>query len=175
HSSWQHSKDDRGQKLTGTVATVGASRVHPDLHPRESTMLSTTTHLNFHGDARAALEFYGTVFGGRVQVTTYAELGMPADAPGADRVVFGQVEADNGFRVMAFDVLPHDPAEPAAGSTTRSQGTTVTDQPFFVSVRGAALDEIGTYWAGLAAGATVVEPLAASAWSAGFGMLTDRF
>jgi PhnB protein len=61
------------------------------------------------------------------------------------------------------------------GSTRREHGTTITDQPAFVSVRGASLDEIKRYWDGLAAGATVVEPLAASAWSAGFGMLTDRF
>lgn len=31
------------------------------------------------------------------------------------------------------------------------------------------------YWNGLAEGGQVVEPLAASAWSPGFGMLTDRF
>ena len=39
----------------------------------ETTMaLSTTTHLNFDGDARAALEFYGTVFGAEPTVVTYA-------------------------------------------------------------------------------------------------------
>jgi PhnB protein len=135
-----------------------------------------TTHLNFHGRARAALEFYRSVFGGELTIATYGDFGMPADAPGADNVVFGQVETTDGFRVMAYDI----PGEAggradAAGSTHRENGVTVTDQSFFVSVRGQTLAEVEGYWNALSAGATIVEPLAASAWSPGFGMLTDSF
>lgn len=137
---------------------------------------TTTTHLNFHGEARAALELYRTVFGGRVTITTYADAGMPADAPGADGVLFGRVDGDDGFRVMAYDVPgPAGDAAPTAGTTRRENGLTRTDQPFFVSVEGDSLEEVGTRWAALADGAVVVEPLAASPWSPGFGMLTDRF
>ena len=138
--------------------------------------IHTTTHLNFRGDARAALEFYQSVFGGRVTIATYGDFGMPSDAPGADSVVFGQVEADGGFRVMAYDI-PGTAGGSAvtAGPTRRENGATITDQPFFVSVRGETLDEVQGYWAALATGANIVEPLAASAWSPGFGMLTDRF
>jgi len=137
--------------------------------------ITTTTHLNFRGAARAALEFYHSVFGGRLAVTTYGDVGMPADAPGADTVVFGQVESADGFRVMAYDIP--GPAAPAGtgGGTRRENGVTITDQPFFLSVRGTTLDEVQRYWTALADGATVIEPLAASAWSPGFGMLTDRF
>lgn len=138
--------------------------------------ITTTTHLNFRGDARTALELYQSVFGGQLTVATYGDLGMPADAPGADKVVFGSVESPEGFRVMAYDIPGETGgAAETAGSTRRVDGTTVTDQPFFVSVRGATLDEVQQYWDRLAAGATVVEPLASSPWSAGFGMLTDRF
>jgi len=136
--------------------------------------ITTTTHLNFHGQARDALEFYAGVFRGDAQVTTYADLGMPADAPGSGDVVFGQVASDDGFRVMAYDI-PGAPADVVAAETRRENGMTITDSPFFVSVRGATLDEVSRYWDGLSDGATIVEPLAASAWSAGFGMLTDRF
>jgi PhnB protein len=139
--------------------------------------ITTTTHLNFRGTARAALDFYQSVFGGRVIAATYADFGMPQDAPGADKIVFGQLESDSGFRVMAYDVPRQDDPNPAvaAGSTTRSNGTTITDRTFFLSVRGDTLDEVTSYWNGLSDGADVVEPLAASAWSPGFGMLTDRF
>ena len=138
--------------------------------------ITTTTHLNFRGDARAALTFYQSVFGGQLVVATYGDMGMPAEAPGADHVVFGSVESADGFRVMAYDV-PGASAGPAAaaGSTRRVDGTTVTDQPFFVSVRGETLDAVRQHWDLLTAGGTVVEPLAASAWSAGFGMVTDSF
>ena len=140
--------------------------------------VNTTTHLNFRGDARAALEFYRSVFGGELVVATYSDFGAPNDTPDADKVVFGQVAAENGFRVMAYDV-------PAAGqfgtpgepSTRRENGMTITQEPFFVSLRGdsASVDEVTGYWEKLADGATVVEPLASSQWAPLFGMLTDRF
>jgi PhnB protein len=133
--------------------------------------ITTTTHLNFHGDARAALEFYRSVFGGRVTIATYGDVGMPEGTAGADKVVFGQVEREGGFRVMAYDVPGLSGGSAGrAGATHRENGTTITDQPFFVSVRGDTLDEVRGYWARLAAGASIVEDLAASAWSPGFGM-----
>jgi PhnB protein len=150
--------------------------------------IMTTTHLNFRGEARAALEFYRSVFGGSTTIATYGDLGMPAEAPGAQRIVFGQLEAVDGFRVMAYDIPdepgatgePGTPRTPSAMTvarpvTVREQGVTITDQPFFVSVRGDRVDEVEAYWAELSVGASVIEPFAASAWSPGFGMLTDRF
>lgn len=137
--------------------------------------ITTTPHLNFRGEARAALEFYRSVFGGDLTIATYGEVGMPADVPGAENVVFGQVHAADGFLVMAYDV-PGPAGESAhTGVTRRENGMTMTDQPFFVSVRGDTLDEVRRYWDALSVGASIVEPLAASAWSPGFGMLTDRF
>ena len=143
--------------------------------------IQTTTHLNFRGDARQALEFYRSVFGGHAAISTYADFGMPADLPGADGVVFGLVTAENGFRVMGYDVpgttgpSTGDGSIVGGGSTRRENGTTITDQAVFVSLGSDSLDELQDYWDALAVDAVVVEPLAASAWSAGFGMLTDRF
>lgn len=138
--------------------------------------IRTTTHLNFRGDAREALELYRSVFGGELVATSYADLGMPQDAPGADKVVFGLVASDSGFRVMAYDVPGATGGTITGGTSTRREhGTTLTDQALFVSVEADSLAEAQGYWDGLAVEGTVVEPLAASAWSAGFGMLTDRF
>lgn len=138
--------------------------------------ITTTTHLNFRGTARQALEFYGSVFGGDVTLATYGDFGMPADAPGADKVVFGQVENAEGLRLMAYDVPgAGEDGAATAGATTRENGVTLTDRTFFQSLRADSLDELTGYWDALSDGATIVEPLAASAWSPGFGMLTDRF
>jgi PhnB protein len=139
--------------------------------------LTTTTHLNFRGVARQALDFYQSVFGGEVTTATYGDFGMPAGVPGADKVVFGQLTAADGIRLMAYDIPGQDDPDAAAtaGSTRREHGTTITDRTFFQSLQGGSLDEITQYWDRLAEGAAIVEPLAASAWSAGFGMLTDRF
>lgn len=135
-------------------------------------------HLNFHGQAREALEFYRTVFGGELVVATYGDFGMPAELPGADTVVWGQVVADNGFRVMAYDVPRQAgpaPAVPSAPTTRRENGTTITSEQFFLSVRGDTVEEVGALWEGLSSGATVVEPYGPAQWAPAFGMLTDRF
>ncbi|MBY4213546.1 VOC family protein [Rhodococcus fascians] len=138
--------------------------------------IQTTTHLNFRGDARQALEFYQSVFGGHSVINTYAEFGMPAELPGSDKVVFGLVVAENGFRIMGYDIPWQTGGTIVGGGATRREnGTTITDQALFVSIGSDTLDELTGYWDALAVDAAVVEPLAASAWSAGFGMLTDRF
>jgi PhnB protein len=138
--------------------------------------IQTTTHLNFRGDARTALEFYQSAFGGHIVINTYADFGMPAELPDADKVVFGLVAAENGFRVMGYDIPGQTEGSIAGGgSTSRENNTTVTDQALFVSIGSDTLDELQAYWDALSVGAVIVEPLAASAWSAGFGMLTDQF
>ena len=138
--------------------------------------VNATTHLNFRGDARAALEFYRSVFGGELVVATYADLGAPKDTPDADKVVFGQVAAENGFRVMAYDVpATGRSARPSEPLTRRENGMTITQEPFFISLRGEGVEEITGYWEKLSEGATVVEVLASSQWAPLFGMLTDRF
>lgn len=139
--------------------------------------IATTTHLNFRGNAREALEFYHTVFGGRLTVIAYGDFGMPQDLPDAGKVVWGQVESDNGFRVMAYDVLgrAEPAAAPSAPATRRENGLTLTAEPFFLSVRGETVDEVGALWKKLAEGATVVEEYGPARWAPAFGMLTDRF
>lgn len=137
----------------------------------------TTTHLNFPGNARPALEFYQTVFGGDLHYATYGDSGMHQETPGADKIVFGQLVSADGFRVMAYDIPGQDSNSIAAtaGATRRENGTTITNRTFFQSLQGQTLEEVTELWNGLALGAEVIEPLTASPWSPGFGMLTDRF
>ncbi len=97
--------------------------------------VQTTTHLNFRGDARQALGFYQSVFGGHLVVNTYADFGMPAEIPGSDKVVFGLVAAENGFRIMGYDIPGRTEGGIAGGgSTHRANNTTITDQAVFVSI-----------------------------------------
>ena len=138
-------------------------------------------HLNFHGDARAALEFYQSVLGGQLTVVTYGDAGMPATAPDATKVVFGQLVADSGFRVMAYDV-PGSADASTPGSevqksptTRRENGTTRTKEPFFLSVRGDAVEEVRALWTRLRDGATIIEEFGPSQWAPASGMLYDRF
>ncbi|MFD5178036.1 VOC family protein [Nocardia sp. NPDC058379] len=138
--------------------------------------VNTVAHLNFHGQARAALEFYQSVFGGQLTVATYGDFGMPAALPDAAKVVFGQIVADTGFRVMAYDVPGTDaPVALDQPTTRRENGTTLTAERFFLSVRGDTVAEVGALWERLADGASVIEDFGPAQWAPGFGMLRDRF
>ncbi|MET9211528.1 MULTISPECIES: VOC family protein [unclassified Nocardia] len=138
--------------------------------------VNTVAHLNFHGQARAALEFYQSVFGGQLTVATYGDFGMPAALPDATKVIFGQIVADTGFRVMAYDVPGTDaPVALDQPTTRRENGTTLTTEPFFLSVRGDTVEEVGALWERLADGASVIEDFGPAQWAPGFGMLRDRF
>jgi PhnB protein len=124
--------------------------------------IRVTPHLNFDGDARDALAFYQSVFGGDQTVVSYGDAGAAPDSAMADRVMWGQVAAANGFRIMAYDVAPDVPWAPG-------------QNPFFVSVGGETAQEIEARWAGLIAGGAILVPLAPSAWSPLYGMVRDRF
>ncbi|MEV1022970.1 aldo/keto reductase [Streptomyces sp. NPDC050264] len=71
--------------------------------------VKAVTHLNFRGDARAALTFYQSVFDGHLAVVTYKDAGNIQDPAEAEQVMWGQVAAENGFRVMAHDVPASQP------------------------------------------------------------------
>ncbi len=156
--------------------------------------VSTVAHLNFTGDARQALEFYHSVFGGQIMIATYGQGGVPqdapdggpasfgpvaADSPDADHVAFGMVAAENGFRLAAYDVFGASGGGggSAAGSSVsrRADGLTHTES-FFLLFNGETFAENSALWEKLSDGATVIAslPPAGSAPMA-YGMLTDRF
>jgi len=124
--------------------------------------VTTTTHLNFRGDARAALEFYKSVFGGHLAVVTNKDAGNVQEESEADQVMWGQVLAENGFHVMAYDV-------PARMAYERGENS------FFVSLRGETVEEVTGYWDKLCEGATVVVPMGPAGWAPAYGMVRDRF
>ncbi|KQS66521.1 VOC family protein [Modestobacter sp. Leaf380] len=127
--------------------------------------VTTTTHLNFRGQARAALEHYADVFGGEVQAFTFAQGGSDRDrADGAvdDQVIWGAVQSPSGFSVMAFDVPPGRAYDPGTDA-------------LYVSVRGDDADEITRCFDGLAQGGTVRAALGPAGFSPHYGMVTDRF
>jgi len=124
--------------------------------------IRTVTHINFQGQARAALSFYHAVFGGQQTLVTYADMGKVDDPRDADRVMWGQVTSDDGFAVMAFDV-------PAG------QAWHAGEKAFYVSLRGDDIEVVRVLWERLADGATILHALAPSPWSPLYGMLRDRF
>ena len=122
----------------------------------------TTPHLNFRGDARAALAFYHSVFGGQIVLVSNEDAFSVETPDEAKQIKFGQVVGENGFQVMGYDV-------PA--SVSYDQG----EKSLFVSVRGDSAEEITSLWSKLVEGSTILEDLAPSQFSPAYGMLKDAF
>ena len=116
-------------------------------------------YLNFNGNARQALEFYHSVFGGDLTLSTFAEFG--AQGPDADRIMHGQLETGAGYTLMAADVTSDMEYHPPAG--------------FAVSLSGDDIDALHGYWEKLSASGTTTMPLAKQAWGDEFGMCADQF
>jgi len=117
-------------------------------------------YLSFNGDAREAMEFYRSVFGGDLNVSTFGESGMP-DGPGADKVMHAQLETPSGFTLMASDTPPGmDYAAPNGSITVSLSGDDET---------------LRDHWEKLSSGGTVMMPLEKQAWGDEFGMCTDRY
>ncbi|GGM90007.1 VOC family protein [Terrabacter tumescens] len=116
-------------------------------------------YISFKDDARAAMEFYQSVFGGELNVSTFGEYGQ--SGPGSDGVMHAQLETPSGYTIMASDTPP---------GMTHQEGSSIT-----VSLSGDDRDELRRYWEGLADGGTVSTPLEKQMWGDEFGQLTDRF
>jgi PhnB protein len=117
-------------------------------------------YLNFNGNARQALEFYASVFGGDLNLTTYAQLGRQ-DSPDAERIMHGSLETDAGYTIMAAD-LPSDAEHQAVAGVS-------------ISLSGDDGDALRGYWEKLSASGTTTMPLAKQVWGAEFGMCVDGF
>ncbi|HEY0373158.1 MAG TPA: VOC family protein [Amnibacterium sp.] len=124
-----------------------------------STVLNP--YLNFRGTAREAIEFYRSVFGGELQISTFGEFHAAVDASEESLVMHSRLVTSSGYVLMASDTPAH--MELTVGNNVS------------VSLGGEERAELEGYWNGLSAGATVLIPLAASPWGDSFGMLTDRF
>ncbi|MEV6522253.1 VOC family protein [Longispora sp. NPDC051575] len=117
-------------------------------------------YISFNGEAREAMEFYQSVFGGTLTVNTFGESGAP-EGPGADKIMHAMLEADSGYTLMAADTPPGMPYTP---------GDNIS-----VSLSGDDGDQLRGYWEKLSAAGTVAVPLEKQMWGDEFGMCTDRF
>jgi len=119
-------------------------------------------YLNFNGNARQALEFYQSVFGGDLNLNTFADFGA-SGTPDADRIMHGQLETDAGYTIMAADV------------TSDMEYHPVSEASVSLSGEGPDADTLRRYWEKLSAGGTTTMPMEKQAWGDEFGMCVDKF
>ena len=118
-------------------------------------------YLSFRDTARQAMEFYQSVFGGELTVSTFAEFNVSEDPAEQDKVMHSQLTTDNGLVLMGAD-------------TPNAMDHTVGTN-YSVSLSGDDDAELRGYWDKLTDGATIGEPLTTAPWGDSFGMFTDKF
>ena len=124
-------------------------------------MVTLNPYLSFRGQAREAMEFYRSVFGGDVTVMTFGEFGEAPAGVDADHVMHGQLETPMGFTLMISDV---------PGEMDLTVGNNIT-----ISLSGDDGDVLRGYWERLSADGKVTFPLAKQMWGDEFGQCDDRF
>ncbi len=108
------------------------------------------------------MEFYRSVFGGALEVTTFGDFPMPGiGAEEADKVMHSKLTAPGELILMASDTPESMPL---------TEGGTIT-----ISLGGEDDAELRGYWDKLTDGATIGMPLEVAPWGDAFGQLTDKF
>lgn len=115
-------------------------------------------YINFDGDARAAMTFYESVFGGSLTLHTFGEMGG-ADQPGADKIMHAMLETPGGLTLMGADSPP---------GTEHKPGNNIS-----VSLSGDDDVELRGYWDKLGDAGTIVMALEPQMWGDTFGMCAD--
>lgn len=125
-------------------------------------MATLSPYLNFRAQAREAMEFYRSVLGGELTVSTFGEYGVGGETE-ADGIMHGQLVTEDGLVLQGSDV---------PSSLGFEEGRRIT-----VSLFGDASEAelLRHRFAGLSDGGEVTQPLEPAPWGDEFGMLTDRF
>lgn len=118
-------------------------------------------YLSFRDNAREAMRFYHSVFGGELTLTTFSELQASEDPAEQDKIMHGVLETESGLVLMGADTPNSMEYTPGVG--------------FSVSLSGDDETRLRGYWDALSGSGTVAVPLETAPWGDSFGMCVDRF
>lgn len=124
-------------------------------------MITTLTpYLNFDGNCKEAMEFYQSVFGGKLDISTFGKFQMDVPDDYKDKVMHAVLEADH-IQLMASEGKPGEP--------------TVFGDSVSLSLSGDDEETLSNYFNALADGGKITMPLEKQVWGDRFGMTTDKF
>ena len=118
-------------------------------------------YISFKDNAREALEFYQSVFGGKLVMSTFKEFGVSDNPAEQDLIMHGMLEAENGISFMGSDTPSFMEYQPGARIS--------------LALSGDNAEELKGYFEKLSAGGTVTMPLDKAPWGDYYGSLTDKF
>ena len=119
-------------------------------------------YISFDGNAREAMEFYKSVFGGELKLSSFAEMGGAPEGIDPSKIMHAVLTADNDITIMAADT--------ATGMREFVAGTNIS-----LSLSGDNEQELTDYYNKLADGGKIESPLKKESWGDTFGMCIDKF
>lgn len=120
-------------------------------------------YISYQGNAREALEFYKTVFGGKLELSTFKEGGALSTPETENQIMHGMLVADNGITLMASDAVD-------VGGMKYEKGTDMS-----ISLSGDNEEELTAYYNKLSEGGKIAQPLTKAPWGDTFGMFSDKY
>ena len=118
-------------------------------------------YLSFRDNAREAMDFYESVFGGELTRSTFGEFGASDDPAEQDKVMHSMLVTGNGLTLMGADTPNSMDFSPGSNGT--------------ISLSGEDETELRSYWEKLSDGGDVSLPLEKAPWGDTFGMCVDKF
>ncbi|MEP7368444.1 MAG: VOC family protein [Dermatophilaceae bacterium] len=118
-------------------------------------------YLGFRDNAREAMEFYQSVFGGELALSTFGEFQASDDPDEKEKIMHGMLVTENGLTLMGADT---------PGSMSYTPGDS-----YSVSLSGDDEAELRRYWEALSAEGKIAMPLERAPWGDIFGMCADKF
>jgi PhnB protein len=118
-------------------------------------------YVSFKDNTRAVMNFYQSVFGGKLTMATFKEFHASQNPAEDNLIMHAQLEIENGMTIMASDTPDRMEYRPGTN--------------FSLSLSGDNPVELTSYFQRLSSGGTVTMPLDKAPWGDTFGMLTDKF
>ncbi|MCQ6270754.1 VOC family protein [Pseudarthrobacter sp. R1] len=119
-------------------------------------------YLGFRDNAREAMNFYQSVFGGKLTLSTFGEFQASEDPSEAEKIMHGMLITTQGLVLMGADT---------PNSMEFSEGSSIS-----ISLSGEDEAELRGYYEKLSGnGGHVTVPMEQAPWGDIFGMCTDRF
>lgn len=119
-------------------------------------------YLSFKDTAKEAMEFYKTIFGGTLTMSTFKESNAPVPENEGNHIMHAMLVADNGITLMGAD-------------TPSTMGELIPGSAISISLSGDNEEELKGYWDKFSKKGAVIQPLSLAPWGDTFGMLTDKF
>jgi PhnB protein len=118
-------------------------------------------YINFKSNARAAMEFYHSIFGGELKLSTFKEY-QASQSPAEDNLIMhAELDSQDGLVFMASDTPERMEYRP---------GNNIT-----MSLSGEDEGLLKGYFQKLSTGGMITMPLEKAIWGDTFGMCVDKF